>query len=898
MDRGTRRWVSAASWVIAIAGCGGGDGADAGSIDGATFDASSFEGGTDLDASRGDAARDGGMVGMPCTDGSQCDDGLFCTGVEACVDGACARTPVDCDDGVACTTDACREERRTCDHTPPDVDGDGHADIACVNARQEPLGDDCDDTDAARHPGLGEVCDPLDLDEDCDPETFGFVDVDFDGVPSAACANVIAGVTTSSGTDCDDARASIHPSATEACNRLDDDCNGRVDEGVDIAGFVDADLDGHGDPTMPMRACPGTLRFSTDAADCDDTQPARHRFALEICDGLDNDCDGTIDNATTTVPWYPDTDGDRFGDPRAEPVASCQPVADHSILAIDCDDTSAARNPGAVELCNAIDDDCNGLADFVVGPNDREDDDEDGVPDVACAPGATSDCNDRDPEVHPGAAERCNGRDDDCDGISDETCVMGADAGVGGADGGDAGPMCSADLTSDVNHCGACGRRCRAPVETTPTCSMNVCGFACADDRGNCDRLPGNGCEVDFTSDRFHCGGCDVRCFDDESCVAGMCARSPFPSIGTAALTVVAGQTLVLSSGRHDYTTITVEQGGTLRTSGRGVLDLRATGRVLIAGLIDLRGAPGGNGAVVDGGGGGATGQGAAATSPRCTGGGGGLGGAGFDALPVGSCGVGGNPAGGGAGGFGSGGGGGGGFAGGGGGGGAGPGTGAGGTGGASAGGTGGFGGMPAGPTVSPGGRGGESGSGSPYVGSDQGIWGGGGGGGGGGSIGLDAAADLAVMSTLRPGSGGGGGGGFEARATGGGGGGGGGAIRIASSAPIIVTSTGVITAAGGAGGDGQTFAGGGGGGSGGVIYLVTPDLRVEGRIDALGGAGGIQGFGNPSGGLGGAGGIGRVRLSIDPTRCSISGPVRPSLASGCDPSTTALRAYIAVFPL
>jgi hypothetical protein len=149
------------------------------------------------------------------------------------------------------------------------------------------------------------------------------------------------------------------------------------------------------------------------------------------------------------------------------------------------------------------------------------------------------------------------------------------------------------------------------------------------------------------------------------------------------------------------------------------------------------------------------------------------------------------------------------------------------------------------------------------------------GGGGGGGSIGLDAAQDLSMVSSLRAGSGGGGGAGDEGR----GGGGGGGAVRIRSNSSITVT--GQILAQGGHGGDSGgdptcCQGGSGGGGSGGAIWLGAPVVYTTGTVSATSGRAGLgqssRGFAPP----GGAGGLGRIRISSP--RLSNGGVLNPPL--------------------
>ncbi|MCA9602618.1 MAG: putative metal-binding motif-containing protein, partial [Myxococcales bacterium] len=232
-----------------------------------------------------DAGIDAGPA--PCTSDAECDDGRYCNGEETCDAGFCADgAKVVCDDGIECTVDVCSEAERACVSAAPDKDGDGKGDIHCVNADNEPLGDDCDDNDANRFPGNVEVCDQGTHDEDCNPETFGRVDNDGDTFYSAACCNVGPDDTMYCGTDCDDVRSNVNPNATEACDGFDNDCDSTMDEGVGIQLYPDLDGDGHGDENaVPVLACAGAARLSNVNDDCNDGDPAIHGTQLEICDG-------------------------------------------------------------------------------------------------------------------------------------------------------------------------------------------------------------------------------------------------------------------------------------------------------------------------------------------------------------------------------------------------------------------------------------------------------------------------------------------------------------------------------------------------------------------------------------------------------------------------------------
>ncbi|HET6374095.1 MAG TPA: MopE-related protein [Candidatus Polarisedimenticolia bacterium] len=135
-------------------------------------------------------------------------------------------------------------------------------------------------------------------------------------------------------------------------------------DGAIPANEADADGDGY-------RICGG---------DCDDAAPNVHPGGLEICDGVDNDCSGVIDD---------DADGDGY-----------------SVCDDDCDDTKAAIHPGAAEICDGLDTNCDGVL-----PLEELDQDQDG------RRGCMGDCDDHDPYTRIGFPEKCDGKDNDCDGF-------------------------------------------------------------------------------------------------------------------------------------------------------------------------------------------------------------------------------------------------------------------------------------------------------------------------------------------------------------------------------------------------------------------------------------------------------------------------------------------------
>ena len=366
-----------------------------------------------------------------------------------------------------------------------DDDGDGWA--RC---------EDCDDLNPDVSPAGTEICNGLDddCDGEADPTSSFDVlpfyeDADADGYGNKdsvtdACA-APTGYTDDT-TDCDDTRADVHPGLTEICDDLnaDEDCNGNADDadpGVDVstfgAFFTDADFDTYGDDASVVKQCdspPGVVAVGgdcrdtdanfypgapeTDCADpndyncdgsvaytdadgdayaacieCDDSDAAVNPGAVEICNGIDDDCDGVTDpdTATDTATWYADNDSDGFGDP-AVTFDSCTAPTGYVADSTDCDDAAPTTYPGADEYCNLIDDDCDGVIDPTTAIDALTwyadaDADTYGDP-AATTPACTqpvgfvadlTDCDDTSDDVFPGATEFCNGIDDDCDTVVD-----------------------------------------------------------------------------------------------------------------------------------------------------------------------------------------------------------------------------------------------------------------------------------------------------------------------------------------------------------------------------------------------------------------------------------------------------------------------------------------------
>ena len=171
----------------------------------------------------------------------------------------------------------------------------------------------------------------------------------------------------------------------------------------------------------------------TSDVDCDDSDPRIHPAAPEYCDGIDTDCDGVVDpnNAIDSQEWFRDRDRDGFGDPDDSVLSCDQPDGPFVSNDEDCDDSTDRAHPDAEEVCDGIDNDCDGIVDPPHSTDSKgwfRDSDMDGhgtsdVVEFACASpgelwvGSDGDCDDGDASVYPGATEWCDGVDSDCDGL-------------------------------------------------------------------------------------------------------------------------------------------------------------------------------------------------------------------------------------------------------------------------------------------------------------------------------------------------------------------------------------------------------------------------------------------------------------------------------------------------
>ncbi|MBI5787620.1 MAG: thrombospondin type 3 repeat-containing protein [Candidatus Schekmanbacteria bacterium] len=431
----------------------------------------------------------------------------------------------DDQDGAPNETDNCPAAANP-NQADADNDSVGDACDTCTDADRDGFGGvnypantcpaDCDDANPLVHPAAAEVCDGAD--NDCNPNTpdgvsevwlnapCDGVDTDLCNEGVSQCLNGVQTCTDTTGNNpevcdgldndcnpatpdgaaepwmgnaCDGADADLCEEGAyecingvqacsdnsadnpEICDGLDNDCNGQIDEGVKHTYYRDADGDGYGNPQIFTQACTAPVSYVSDDTDCDDNnvavnpattwykdadgdkysdgtsktqcaRPVQFYPATELL-ALVGDCDDTNPNFSPATVWYQDIDKDKYSTGATQ--TQCTQPPDYYLAANmiattgDCDDTKAGINPKAAEVCDGLDNNCNGQTDEGGNVYYRDEDaDSYGDPDNSiwtCAVQVgyvsnNADCNDTDPLINP---ETVWYKDSDRDKYSDGTTL-------------------------------------------------------------------------------------------------------------------------------------------------------------------------------------------------------------------------------------------------------------------------------------------------------------------------------------------------------------------------------------------------------------------------------------------------------------------------------------------
>ena len=306
----------------------------------------------------------------------------------------------------------------------PDLDGDGYGNGSSVHTGcTAPPGyivsaGDCDDLSAVSFPGATEICDQSD--NNCDGQVdegvtlTWYIDLDGDGYGDPASSedacNILPGYTGNS-LDCDDSAATTNPGSFEVCDSTDNDCDGVADEASAINAttwYGDGDGDGFGVAGVTEVACGVPAGFAAAAGDCDDSAAGVFPGAVEVCDAVDDDCDGSV------LESFIDTDADASPD-----CIDADDDGDGSTDLLDCEPLNQSIYPGALELCDGLDSDCDGSL-----VDEYADTDSDGTPNCIDADDDDDGLSDAD-EAQAGS-DPLN-LDSDGDGLGD-SAEVGADA--------------------------------------------------------------------------------------------------------------------------------------------------------------------------------------------------------------------------------------------------------------------------------------------------------------------------------------------------------------------------------------------------------------------------------------------------------------------------------------
>jgi hypothetical protein len=336
-------------------------------------------------------------------------------------------------------------------------------------------------------------------DPDCQTSV-ACTDNDKDGYGSNGASTCANGTKV----DCNDNNAAINPGAVEICDGIDNNCSGQIDEGVMNTYYKDNDGDGYGTPSLTTQGCTQLAGYAPNNTDCNDSDPKEHP------------------NQT----WYQDADGDGYSSGNI--IVQCARPTGYKIASElqatsgDCNDNSSAVKPGVAEICDGIDNNCNGTVDDGIASTPTtcgvgvcaatgQSTCQNGKMVNTCTAGTSqpegpfgsttcSDSLDNDCDGTTDAAdascmqacvpstEVCDGKDNDCDGQIDEgltstptTCGVGtcASAGTLSCAGGQMVDSCKAG-TPSAEICDGKDNNCNGTVDdgiasTPTTCGVGVC---------------------------------------------------------------------------------------------------------------------------------------------------------------------------------------------------------------------------------------------------------------------------------------------------------------------------------------------------------------------------------------------------------------------------------------
>ena len=245
--------------------------------------------------------------------------------------------------------------------------------------------------------------------------------------------------------DCNDEDNEINPDSQEVCDGVDNNCDGQIDEGVKTTFYHDVDNDGYGNLNDTTEACEQPSGYVTDNTDCNDSDSNEHPnqtwykdedgdlysdgttdttscarpFGYKTEEELtatSGDCDDNDANEHPGQTWYKDVDGDLYSDGMTDTVSCVRPTwykiaSELTATTGDCNDDDSSINPAAQEVCDGLDNNCDGTVDEGL----TFDLDGDGFTSSGSCEGTRDDCDDDDADVNPGKTEVLNnGKDDDC----------------------------------------------------------------------------------------------------------------------------------------------------------------------------------------------------------------------------------------------------------------------------------------------------------------------------------------------------------------------------------------------------------------------------------------------------------------------------------------------------